>query len=125
MTVMEFIPGFQLPAASYQLHHPRRQPSVRHSRDQANTSCEDCPSSRNGAGSRKPEAGSFASHFLRKRVPQPIEDEIPEQEEHDRDGPEDDQPLQMADGTLEKENLLVADGEMRERIQFQQCRLPD
>src|SRR4029079_10923511 len=47
----------------------------------------------------KLEAGSWklSSHFLRKRVAQPVEHEVPEQEPHHRDPTEEDQIRQVAD----------------------------
>ena len=42
------------------------------------------------------------SHFLRKRISQPIEHVVGEEEEHDRDRAEQEQPLQWPTGPAKK-----------------------
>src|SRR5688500_2334011 len=73
------------------------------------------------AGSRKLEAFSY---FFRERIAKTVEDEIPEQEERDGRGADGQQPLPVADRSLEVEDLLIRDREVRHRVQVQDPQLP-
>src|SRR5436190_1640109 len=120
---MAFIGGassFQLPAASFGSGAERRR--LLKACDAPFPACTgNCIQSwKLEAGSRKPY-----SHFLRKRVPQPVEHEVAEQEPQDRDRPEEQQGRQVAYRALEEQDLLVGNRQMRERVQLQKRGLPD
>ena len=70
------------------------------------------------------------SDLFRKRVAQAIEQEVAEQEQRDRSGAEGKQPLPVAGRSpggrrvgRKKQDLLVSDREMRERVQIRNGRI--
>src|SRR6476469_6810855 len=67
----------------------------------------------------------LSSHFLRERVSQPVEHEVSEQEEGDRNHTEQKQQFQVSDRSRKEQDLLIGDRKVREGVQLQERRLPD
>src|SRR6516225_9314324 len=60
------------------------------------------------------------SHRLRERIAQPVEHPIAGEKQHDRRDSEGEQPLPMSQRSVEEEDLLIGDREVRKGIDVEQ-----
>src|SRR5438132_9918317 len=61
-----------------------------------------------------------SSDNLGERVTQPIEEPVAREEQHDRKAAEREEPLPVAQRSVEEQDLLIRHGEVRERVQVVQ-----